>query len=94
MATNVIASGGMLHRPRLVRQVFHQGQPSSLGLEGTVQASGQTKARVPVESRRVLSGETALQVRRMLEEVVLSGTGKAAHLKGYTSAVDRNGPEI
>lgn len=86
LATNVIASGGLWHRPRIVRQMFHQGQPSSLTLESTVQASGQTKARLPVESRRVLSPETALQVRRMLEEVVLSGTGKAAHLKGYTSA--------
>jgi cell division protein FtsI (penicillin-binding protein 3) len=86
LATNVIASGGLWHRPRIVRQMFHQGQPSSLTLESTVQASGQTKTRPFVESRRVLSPETALQVRRMLEQVVLSGTGKAAHLKGYTSA--------
>ena len=85
MATNVIASGGLWYRPRIVRQVFHQGQPSSLTLETTVQASGQTRPR-PVESRRVLSPETALQVRRMLEEVVLAGTGPAARLKGYTSA--------
>ncbi|HPQ16706.1 MAG TPA: penicillin-binding transpeptidase domain-containing protein, partial [Bryobacteraceae bacterium] len=40
----------------------------------------------PVEPpRRILKPETAITMRRMMEGVVLNGTGKAARLPGYTS---------
>src|SRR5690606_31425252 len=36
--------------------------------------------------RRVIRPETAITMRRMMERVVLSGTGKKAYLDGYSSA--------
>lgn len=39
-----------------------------------------------LEQSQVVSAETARDLRRMLREVVLSGTGKRAQLEGYTSA--------
>jgi cell division protein FtsI (penicillin-binding protein 3) len=42
---------------------------------------------VPIQaSQRVLQPENAITMRRMMEGVVLHGTGKAARLQGYTSA--------
>jgi len=40
----------------------------------------------PAEQRRVISPLTALQLKRMLEGVVLFGTGRKAILNGYSSA--------
>ncbi len=46
----------------------------------------QTFVYQPAVERRVISPMTAAQMRRMLEGVVLHGTGKKAALQGYTSA--------
>jgi cell division protein FtsI (penicillin-binding protein 3) len=40
----------------------------------------------PAEGRRVISPMTAAQMKRMMEGVVLNGTGKRAILDGYTTA--------
>src|SRR2546423_7675424 len=40
----------------------------------------------PVEGKRVISPMTAAQMKRMMEGVVLGGTGKKAILNGYSSA--------
>ncbi|MBI2682763.1 MAG: transpeptidase family protein [Acidobacteriales bacterium] len=40
----------------------------------------------PAEQRRVISPLTAVQLKKMLEDTVLFGTGKKAILDGYTSA--------
>jgi membrane carboxypeptidase/penicillin-binding protein len=40
----------------------------------------------PVEPKRVIHPETAATLRRLMEGVVLEGTGKKAHLDGWTSA--------
>ncbi|MEJ7847508.1 MAG: penicillin-binding protein 2 [Pyrinomonadaceae bacterium] len=40
----------------------------------------------PPEKQQVVSAETARGLRTMLREVVLTGTGKAAQLNGYSSA--------
>jgi cell division protein FtsI (penicillin-binding protein 3) len=40
----------------------------------------------PAPQRRVISNLTAVQMKKMLEGVVLFGTGKKAILEGYTSA--------
>jgi len=69
-AYNVIANDGVHVPPRLVA--------------ATVDGDGE---RRPVEvggSRRVVSAETAAQVREMLVEVVDSGTGKQAAVPGYS----------
>ncbi len=68
-ACSVIANGGMLVKPRLTLKK----QPSGSTVEPFAE---------PV---RILQPETAITMRRMMEGVVLHGTGKSARLDGYTS---------
>lgn len=69
-AYNVIANDGVYVEPRLV--------------EATVAADG-TRTEVGVsEGRRVVSAQTAEQVRDMLVEAVNEGTGKRAQVAGYS----------
>jgi cell division protein FtsI/penicillin-binding protein 2 len=70
-AISAIANGGMLYRPRVVREVRGGIKPFSLpGGDGT----------------RVTDPRTAATLRQMMEDVVLTGTGKPAQLDGYTAA--------
>jgi cell division protein FtsI (penicillin-binding protein 3) len=70
-ACSVIANNGALVKPRLIM---------------AKQRAGQEPEIVPSESPvQVIKPETAIEMRRMMERVVLSGTGKGAKLKGYTS---------
>lgn len=70
MAYNVIANRGTYVPPRLVR--------------GTVDAEGERHLRPPAEGRRVVSERTADEVNLMLRDVVASGTGTEASVRGYT----------
>jgi cell division protein FtsI (penicillin-binding protein 3) len=66
-----MANGGWIVRPHVVRALRH----------GTQMAGPSEPA-----PRRVIRETTAATMRRMLEGVVLGGTGKLARLDGYTSA--------
>ncbi len=69
-AYNVIANDGVYVEPRLV--------------DATVAADG-TRTELPTApGRRVVSQETAQQVRAMLVEAVENGTGKNAQVAGYS----------
>src|SRR5579863_8858439 len=72
-AVSAIANGGLIVRPHVVRGLQRGNQLTE-----------------PVDSqqvpRRVIKETTAASMRRMLEGVVLNGTGKRAILEGYTSA--------
>jgi cell division protein FtsI (penicillin-binding protein 3) len=70
-AVSAIANGGLIVRPHVIREQRHGSQVME-----------------PQESepRRVIKETTAASMRRMLEGVVLGGTGKKAKLDGYTSA--------
>lgn len=68
-AMNVIANGGELVRPRLVRAV-----------RGTTAAT----LPMPAKPRTSISGETARLLADILEKVVKEGTGQAARLPGFT----------
>jgi cell division protein FtsI (penicillin-binding protein 3) len=70
-AVSAIANGGTVVRPHVVREQRHGNQV--------------TEPQEP-EPRRVIQETTAASMRRMLEGVVLNGTGKKAQLDGYTSA--------
>lgn len=70
-ACSVIANGGLLMRPRLI--LFHQ------------KPGGKAEAEPIEEPKRILKPETAITMRQMMEGVVLHGTGKKAHLDGYTA---------
>jgi cell division protein FtsI (penicillin-binding protein 3) len=71
VAGAAVANGGMLVKPRLILARQRPGQPA----ERFVAEKGQ----------RILRPETAIQLRQMMEGVVLDGTGKRAVLQGYTS---------
>lgn len=73
---STIANDGVYNAPRLVAGAV-QGQSSAV------------MRRVefhPVDEHRIISTLTAAQMKKMLEAVVLYGTGKRAILNGYTSA--------
>lgn len=74
-AVSAIANGGMLYKPHIVAEV-RRGD-TVLPREGTLVAS---------EPRRVIQPETAATLRRLMEGVVLNGTGTRARLDGWTSA--------
>lgn len=69
-----IANDGVWTAPRIVAGIT---QPS---------ATYQPIVFRPADQRRVVSPMTAVQMKKMMEGVVLFGTGKKALLDGYTSA--------
>jgi cell division protein FtsI (penicillin-binding protein 3) len=70
-AISAIANGGMLYRPRIIREFKHG-------------SAEETPARPPAV--RVISETTAATMRQMMEGVVLEGTGRPAQIPGYTTA--------
>jgi cell division protein FtsI (penicillin-binding protein 3) len=69
-AFSAIANGGLLYSPRVVRGIRHGDEF--------------TPAEAPVPER-VVSPVTAATLRRLLEGVILEGTGYLARLDGYTA---------
>ncbi|HET9531700.1 MAG TPA: penicillin-binding protein [Blastocatellia bacterium] len=67
-----IANGGEIISPYLVSEV--------------TAASGEILEEHAAEPRRVISQETAAVLKRMLESVVIHGTGKRAQIGGYRAA--------
>src|SRR2546426_5572762 len=80
-AVSAIANGGLLFRPRVVAEVRRGDQvvppPAAL---------------TPGEPRRVIRPETAATLRRVMEGVILDGTGKPARFGGWTSGGKKGGP--
>ena len=70
-ACSAIANGGLLIKPRLILQR---------------QAPGMKAEPQPLHpAKRILKPETSITMRRMMEGVVLHGTGTRAKLDGYTA---------
>ena len=69
-AYNVIANDGVYVEPRLV--------------DATVDADGRRTAVRASDGKRIVSEETARQVRAMLVEAVVDGTGGRAQVPGYS----------
>jgi cell division protein FtsI (penicillin-binding protein 3) len=74
-AVSAIANGGLLYKPHVVAQL-RRGE-HLLPAEGVL---------APVEPRRVIRPETAATLRRLMEGVILKGTGPLARLDGWTAA--------
>ena len=70
-AVAVIANGGMLVTPQLLVSSQRQGQAVE-------------KIKAP-EAVRIMRPETAITMRRLMQKVILSGTGTKAFLKTYTA---------
>jgi len=74
-AVSAIANGGMLFKPHIVSEL-RRGE-EVLPAEGLL---------APTEPRRIITPETAATLRRLMEGVVLHGTGELARLDGWTAA--------
>jgi cell division protein FtsI (penicillin-binding protein 3) len=74
-AVSAIANGGTLYKPHVVAEVKRGPEP--LPITGTLG---------PGEPKEVIRPETAATLRRLMEGVVLNGTGLRARLDGWTSA--------
>jgi cell division protein FtsI/penicillin-binding protein 2 len=73
MAMGVIASGGLLLRPQIIREIRD--------------ASGEIVYRyTTVAKRRVITEQTARTMRSLLQGVPVEGTGKAAAIPNYEVA--------
>jgi cell division protein FtsI (penicillin-binding protein 3) len=70
-AISAIANGGILYRPRVVKQIRGANGPVDLN-----------RVRTP---QRVTDERTAAEVRGMMEDVMMEGTGRSIQLDGYTS---------
>ncbi len=70
-AVSAIANGGMLYKPRVVREIRR----------------GDAVQMMPApDPQRALDPVTAATLREMMEGVVIEGTGKSAALNGYSVA--------
>ena len=74
-AVSAIANGGLLYKPHVVEQMRRGEQ--ALPLDGL---------SAPAQPKRAIRPETAAIMRRLMEGVILHGTGKAARLDGWTAA--------
>ena len=70
-AISAVANGGMLYKPRIVKEIQGGSPPLVVSHPAPQQVTDAT---------------TAATVRGMMETVVLSGTGRLAQLNGYTAA--------
>jgi cell division protein FtsI (penicillin-binding protein 3) len=84
---STIANGGVYLPPR----VLMPGQFDGIGKSQTpatpqpFKAGGELPNPLPPGAHRVISTMTAAEMRKMIEGVVLYGTGKPAQLNGYSS---------
>lgn len=83
-AVALIANGGLLVRPHLV---IAKSRPTPEGREEPLKMELEPP-------KRTLRPETAITMRRIMERVVLEGTGKAAAIAGYSAGGKTGSAEI
>ncbi len=74
-AVSAIANGGALYKPHVVAELRRGDQ--LLSVDGSL---------APDEPKEVIRPETAATLRRLMEGVILNGTGPLARLDGWTAA--------
>ena len=74
-AVSAIANGGILYKPHVIAELRRGDRV--LPADGPL---------APEQPKRVIRPETAATLRRLMEGVVLNGTGTPAHLDGWTAA--------
>jgi cell division protein FtsI (penicillin-binding protein 3) len=72
LAFATIANDGVKVQPHIIKEIR--------------KSDGKPVTTIAPEKKRVVSPETARELRQMLRQVVLDGTARAAQLNGYTSA--------
>lgn len=73
-AVSAVANGGFLYRPHVVEEMRRGDQ--------VVPLEGPSSISAP---RQIIRPETAATLRRLMEGVILHGTGKIARLDGWTA---------
>jgi len=83
---STIANGGTYLPPRVLMpdQLTHSAKPAALS-PAAFRPGGDMPNPLPTGAHRVISEMAAAQMRKMMEGVVLFGTGKPAQLNGYSS---------
>jgi cell division protein FtsI (penicillin-binding protein 3) len=87
---STIANGGVYLPPHVLMPAQVDAASQKTGTPQTPKASpfrpgGELPNPLPAGAHRVLTELTAAQMRKMMEGVVLFGTGKGAQLNGYSS---------
>ena len=84
---STIANGGIYLPPHVLMSQVNaaSGQPAPQLQAAPFKAGGDLPNPLPAGAHRVVSTLTAAQMRKMMEGVVLFGTGKPAQLNGYSS---------
>jgi cell division protein FtsI (penicillin-binding protein 3) len=73
-AVSAVANGGLLYRPHVLEQMRRGDQVVLLESPSTI-----------TEPRQIVRPQTAATLRRLMEGVILHGTGKVARLDGWTA---------
>ena len=73
-AVSAVANGGLRYKPHVVQEIRRGDQ--ILPLDGPSAAE---------DPRRIIQPQTAATLRRLMEGVILHGTGKVARLDGWTA---------
>ena len=74
-AVSAVANGGYLYKPHVVQEMKRGEQELPL-----------PTASMAMEPKRIIRPETAATLRRLMEGVIIHGTGKNARLDGWTAA--------
>lgn len=82
---STIANGGMYLPPRVLLESTEQMKGSAQLRPATFHVGTDLPNPLPEGAHRVVSTLTAAQMRKMMEGVVLNGTGKVAQLNGYSA---------
>jgi cell division protein FtsI (penicillin-binding protein 3) len=82
---STIANGGIYLPPRVLMPGQMDGTANGNTPAAPQVSGGELPNPLPTGAHRVLSTLTAAQMRKMMEGVVLYGTGKRAQLNGYSS---------
>ena len=82
---STIANGGVYLPPRVLMPGQVDGSGKAPGTAQPFKPGGDLPNPLPQGAHRVLSTLTAAEMRKMMEGVVLYGTGKGAQLNGYSS---------
>jgi cell division protein FtsI (penicillin-binding protein 3) len=83
---SAIANGGVYLPPHIVLENTNEMRGSATLRPATFHAESELPDPLPAGAHRVISEMTSAEMRKMMEDVVLFGTGTTAQLNGYSAA--------